>query len=957
MKIGTKLTIGFSSIGLLMVLMIAVAYVNLSNTKDKTNGILTSGMKVRMANSIIDKANQSAINARNAIILKNYNDKLKEKSKRIKSGEEITELLEELKNALTTEKGKELYNKVLKERNDYGPALNKMIDLALENKIDEASHYMTDQLEPLHIRYMASINNIISYLNEQNSKVGKETADLVSTAISILLILLAIAIIAAILIAIYVTRSIVNPIKAAIEAADSMADGKLDVKLDATNKDETGLLMQSLDKMSATLRNTIGEVNEMGRAAVEGKLDVRADANNYKGDYKTLVIGINDTLDAIVNPLNLTAEYIARFSKGDVPEKITKEAKGDFQVINNNLNGLIDALNLLIQDAFSLANAAEEGKLKFRADETKHYGDLRKIIQGMNQTTENFLHKLNVSSEFIRRVSVGEQLEKINEDYKGDYNVIKNNVNQTIDILYGVLGEITKLLDHSLEGRLDKRADITLYKGAWLNIVNGLNKMLDAILLPIGEGNRVLKLIRGGNLRERVNLELKGDHKAMQDAVNGVHDWLTALIQYVTKIANGDITADIAKASEDDQIHEWLILMRESVKSITQDVRKLADSASAGDLSFRADASIHKGDFRKIIEGINNMLDILAQPVDEAVTVLKRMADGDLTRSMLGDYRGDHATLKNALNDTIESMNQILTQVRATIGEVNRGANQVAEASNALSQGATEQAASLEEITSSMAELGSQTRTNAENAGEANKLSLTAKESADRGNIEMNELNLAMDQITESSKDISKIIKVIDEIAFQTNLLALNAAVEAARAGRHGKGFAVVAEEVRNLAARSATAAKETSDLIEGTIKTVDRGSELAGRTRAALEGIKESSDHVTNTVALIASSSVEQASAITQINEGLVQIDKVTQTNTASAEESASASEELAGQASQLENMIMKFKLSDMNYSYDPQKQSAQLKKANGRGAVLPALASAARQMINLDDGEYGKY
>ena len=401
------------------------------------------------------------------------------------------------------------------------------------------------------------------------------------------------------------------------------------------------------------------------------------------------------------------------------------------------------------------------------------------------------------------------------------------------------------------------------------------------------------------------------------------------------------------------------------IKSLNDESTMLVKAAVEGKLNTRGDTDKINFEFREIIVGFNKTLDTVINPINEAVSVLKEMADGNLTKSVTGNYQGDHSTMKNAINDTIMSISEILLQVKSTVDEVTRGSMQVSDASQALSQGATQQAASLEEVTSSMNEIGAQTRPNAESAQQANSKAVEAKESAERGNTEMRQLNDAMGEITNSSRNIAKIIKVIDEIAFQTNLLALNAAVEAARAGRHGKGFAVVAEEVRNLAARSASAAKETAELIESSIKTVEKGSSLALKTGEVLNDITKGAVKVADIVAEISVSSNEQAQGIAQINEGLVQIDKVTQTNTASAEESASAAEELSGQANQLRMIISRFKIngaggnssgyhvSQMDNYSGGRRELAQggRKKLTGKSELNP------EEVISLDEHEYGRY
>jgi methyl-accepting chemotaxis protein len=233
-----------------------------------------------------------------------------------------------------------------------------------------------------------------------------------------------------------------------------------------------------------------------------------------------------------------------------------------------------------------------------------------------------------------------------------------------------------------------------------------------------------------------------------------------------------------------------------------------------------------------------------------------------------------------------------------------------------VSNGAAHQASSLEEISSSMNEITSQTRHNAENASQANRLAMDAKSLAEHGNTQMHQMVSAMKNINESSRNISRIIKVIDEIAFQTNLLALNAAVEAARAGKHGKGFAVVAEEVRNLAARSAKAAKETSEMIESSVRRVEEGAGIADKTAQALNEIVTAASKLTDLVNEIAAASNEQAQGVTQILAGLGQVDQVTQQNTAHAEQSAAAAQELSSQARALQEQVSLFTVSDKVYT-----------------------------------------
>jgi methyl-accepting chemotaxis protein len=347
--------------------------------------------------------------------------------------------------------------------------------------------------------------------------------------------------------------------------------------------------------------------------------------------------------------MNIMAQYdIEQLSMEDLKAIITT-----LQEERNELSVFVEEMALMRQNQ-------KAGDIEWFMPIDKFTGVYRTMAEGVNEQVGDHIGVKKQIVEVIRHFGDGDFSVEM-EQLPGKKAFITHDVNQFRDRILSLLKTIETLTIASAEGKLNTRANASGYKGDWAGLIEGINKMLDAILLPIGEGNRVLEQIRGGNLREKVEIDCYGDHKNMKDAINGVHAWLSELIEYVTALANGDMTAKMGKASDLDQIHEHLIKLRENTNALVSDAMMLSKAAVEGKLETRADAKKHRGDFRKIVEGVNNTLDAVINPLNVAANYVDRISRGDIPTKITDSYNGDFNLIKNNLNTCIDAVNLLVS--------------------------------------------------------------------------------------------------------------------------------------------------------------------------------------------------------------------------------------------------------------------------------------------------------
>ncbi len=623
------------------------------------------------------------------------------------------------------------------------------------------------------------------------------------------------------------------------------------------------------------------EIMRLVDASREGRLTERGRADQFDGVYREIVQGINEMLDAILLPIGEGNRILGQISNGKIDELIAQTYKGDHEKMKQAVNSVAVVVQGLQKEMARLTEASKEGQLSDRGKPEQFQGAYAEIVRGVNTMLDAILLPIGEGNRILAQVSNGKIDELIAQTYKGDHEKMKQAINNVAVVLQGLQKEMARLTDASKEGQLSDRGKPEQFQGAYAEIVRGVNTMLDAILLPIGEGNRILTQVSNGKIDELIAQTYKGDHEKMKQAINNI-----AVV----------------------------------LQSLQKELARLTDASNAGQLTERGKHDQFRGAYAEIVRGVNSILDAVITPLKFTAGYIDRISKGDLPPQITDTYHGDFNLIKDNLNSLIVAMNdvtaaaeeiangnltvvirerspqdklmqalsamvsgitRVVSDIRSIAGEVASASQSISTASIEVSKGATSQAASAEEASSSMEEMVSNIKQNADSAQQTDKI-------ANKSATDAQESGKSVVEAVAAMKEIATKVSIIEEIARQTNLLALNAAIEAARAGEHGKGFAVVAAEVRKLAERSQKAAGEINQLSGTTVKVSEKAGEMLGKLVPDIQRTAE-------LVQEIAAASKEQDTGAEQINKALVQLEKVIQQNASASEEMASTTEELS--------------------------------------------------------------
>jgi len=842
MKIALRLGLGFGLIIILMLVTGIFAIGRLSQLNENVGEFVNDKWpKNVLANETVDNINIVARSLRNAILSDNPNEIRQYVNEISEARKIIGQHLEKLKERIFTDQGKEILKKISDARGAYLEVQHNIVQLIENGDKEQAKKDLFSKLRPLQTQYFTAVNDLLLYQEKLTNESGQEAQKCYASSRNMILILLAGSFLLAILLTYGVTRGITGPISEMLALNKRLAQGELNVVIESDRGDETGLMFAGMRDMVVKFKEVLSDINTLTAEAAAGRLSVRMDMLKHQGDFRKIIEGVNHTLDAVINPLNVSAEYVDRISKGDIPEKISEEYKGDFNKIKNNLNRCIEVVNGLVAETGMLTQAAVEGRLETRGNVDKFSGDYAKLVKGFNDTLDAVIGPLNVSADYVDRISKGNIPEKISREYKGDFNKIKDNLNRCIEVVNGLVAEAGMLTKAAVEGRLGTRGNVGNFTGDYAKIVKGVNDTLDAVIGPLNVAADYVDRISKGDTPEKISETYKGDFNQIKNNLNILITATNEITRVAEEMAGGNLTVVVKERSERDKLMQALNSMISNLNEIVINVKHVSGSVASGSQQLSASSEeMSQGAAEQA-----SAAEEVSSSMEEMASNIRQNADNALETEKIALKSAEDAREGGkAVADTVIAMKDIAEKI-SIIEEIARqtdllALNAAIEAARAGEHGkgfavvASEVRKLSERSQKSAAEIGKLSSSSVDIAEKAGGLLAKIVPDIQKTAELVQEISAASNEQNSAAEQINKAIRQLDEV-IQQNASATE------EMSSTSQELADQAEQLRETVAFFTVDDKESRKMLlvkEGTAKKQDIKKKAAAKPKGKISSI-----------------------------------------------------------------------------------------------------------------------